>query len=341
MKYQVGDKIIVLHSNEEGEVIEILNEKMVMIEVRGVKFPAYMDQIDFPYFKRFTEKKLFPEQKKPRVFIDNVPKEKIQPNKAKVSEGAWLSLIPKFSVDEFNDEVVELFRIHLVNKTDKAYKFTYRQQFFGEPEFELKNEVLAFHDFYLHDLPFADFNDNPSFSFDFELVIPDRRKADHYEASVKVKARQLFRQIEAMKENNQPTITYKLFDVYPDKSEEEKFEISGLAAKGYRIYEAKKARQHLDPPRSVIDLHMEKLSDDWQGMSNQEILDLQLSTFEKWYENALAHLQPGLIVIHGVGSGRLRDEIHDRLKHRKEVKTFINQYDPRFGYGATEIFFQY
>lgn len=54
MKYQVGDDIIVLHSNEEGKVIEVISDKMVMIEVRGVKFPAYMDQIYFPYFKRFT-----------------------------------------------------------------------------------------------------------------------------------------------------------------------------------------------------------------------------------------------------------------------------------------------
>jgi hypothetical protein len=58
MKYQVGDEIIVLHSNEEGRVVELMNDKMVMIEVRGVKFPAYMDQIDFPYFLRFTKKKL-------------------------------------------------------------------------------------------------------------------------------------------------------------------------------------------------------------------------------------------------------------------------------------------
>mgnify|MGYP000200317558 CR=1 FL=1 len=54
MKYQVGDEILVLHSNEEGHIIEIMNNEMVMIEVRGVKFPAYMDQIDFPYFKMFT-----------------------------------------------------------------------------------------------------------------------------------------------------------------------------------------------------------------------------------------------------------------------------------------------
>ena len=57
MKYRVGDKMVVLHTDEEGTVVDIMNDKMVMIEVRGVRFPAYMDQIDFPYFKMFTQKK--------------------------------------------------------------------------------------------------------------------------------------------------------------------------------------------------------------------------------------------------------------------------------------------
>src|SRR3954470_19759427 len=106
MKYQVGDKIIVLHSEEEGKVIDIINEKMVMIEVRGVKFPAYMDQIDFPYYKRFTEKKLFPEKKAPKQYIDQLPKEKRVQVSTKETDGVWLTLIPKFSMDEFGDEIV-------------------------------------------------------------------------------------------------------------------------------------------------------------------------------------------------------------------------------------------
>ena len=70
MKYQVGDTILILHSNEEGEVVEIINEKMVTVEVGGVQFPVYTDQIDFPYFKRFTEKKIvFPKNQK--VYNDN------------------------------------------------------------------------------------------------------------------------------------------------------------------------------------------------------------------------------------------------------------------------------
>jgi hypothetical protein len=89
MKYEVGDDIIVVHSNDPGKVIEILNDKMVLIEVKGVKFPAYMDQIDFPYFKRFSEKKLFPEQRKPKVYVDQVQKEKRR-DEVKVADGIWV-----------------------------------------------------------------------------------------------------------------------------------------------------------------------------------------------------------------------------------------------------------
>jgi dsDNA-specific endonuclease/ATPase MutS2 len=76
-------------------------------------------------------------------------------------------------------------------------------------------------------------------------------------------------------------------------------------------------------------------------MTNFEIITLQLQAFEKYYDLALAHRQPSMVVIHGVGSGKLRDEIHELLRMKKEVKSFINQYDARYGYGATEIFFQY
>ena len=48
MKFEVGDKVIIQHSSDEGEVVEIINDKMVLVDVRGVRFPAYTDQLDFP-----------------------------------------------------------------------------------------------------------------------------------------------------------------------------------------------------------------------------------------------------------------------------------------------------
>src|SRR3954447_2477552 len=101
MKFEVGDKVVVNQTNEEGEVIDIINDKMVMVDVRGVKFPAYIDQLDFPYFKRFSEKKMF-RSKKEKKFVEDVRKEK-EP-KHKVVDGVWLSFLPVTDTDEFGDD---------------------------------------------------------------------------------------------------------------------------------------------------------------------------------------------------------------------------------------------
>jgi hypothetical protein len=338
MKYQIGDIILILHSNEEGEVVDIINDKMVMVNVGGVQFPAYTDQIDFPYFKRFAGKKLFP-PKKEKKYVDDIKKEK-ETNTRKIADGMWLTFLPVIDTDEFGDDVVEQLKVHLVNRTEADYRFDYKLAFFGKPEFELKNVIHPFEDFYIHDVPFEDLNDNPFFEFEFSLQKPDKKKAEICTASLKLKPKQLFAKIEEIRSKNEASFSYRLFDIYPDKAAEDFIETAPLSSK-YKVYDASKAKQHMEPPRSVIDLHIEKLTDHWQQLSNLQIIAMQLKTFEKYYDLAVAHLQPSLVVIHGVGSGRLRDEIHELLKHRKEVKTFVNQYDPRFGYGATEIFFQY
>ena len=340
MKFQIGDKVLVLHSNEEGEVVDIINDKMVMIDVRGVKFPAYIDQLDFPYFKRFSEKKLFPEKKKAKTYIDDVRKEK-ESNFKQVADGAWLVFLPEFDMDEFGDDVIKNLKVHLLNHTHHGYKFDYRLNFFGQSSFELTNEVYAFKDFYLHDVPFSDLSDNPIFTFDFSLISTDKRKADHFEATIKIKPKQLFTKIEELKQKGEATFSYLLFKDYPDRPVDiEPVIIPGITDK-YKVYDAAQAKQHLEPAKHELDLHIERLTPDWQYMDSLEKLTLQLDTFEKYLDLAMVHHLPSMIVIHGVGTGRLKDEVHEILKYRRGVRTFVNQYDPRFGYGATEVFFEY
>ena len=340
MKFQIGDKVVILHSNEEGEVVDIINNKMVMVDVRGVKFPAYNDQLDFPYFKRFTEKKLFPE-KKTIKYIDEIPKEKKKPI-AKQVDGIWLSFVPVMTSDEFGDDVVEELKIHLVNKTEAGYNFKYTLSYSAaQTGFELNNQIHSFEDFYIHDIPFENFNDGPTFNFEFSLLTPDKKKAGYFETSLKLKPRQVFARIEELKKKGEATFSYKLLDKYPDRSEEVPIDVPSLSGAGYRIYEASQARQHLEPAKHEIDLHIEKLSDNWKSLDNFEKLTLQLKTLEKYLDLAIAHHQNSMIVIHGVGTGKLRDEIHEILRLRREVKSFINQYHPAYGYGATEVYFQY
>ncbi|HJU46398.1 MAG TPA: Smr/MutS family protein [Chitinophagaceae bacterium] len=339
MKFQPGDKVVVLHSNEEGEVIDIINDTMVMVEVRGVKFPAYMDQLDFPYFKRFSEKKLV-QEKKEKKYIDQIPKEKTVSG-SNLPEGVWLLFLPQFMKDEFDDELVQLLKVHLINGTDAGYHFHLTLNYQGEPAFELKNQLFPRQDFYLTDIPFENINDSPSFDVEFNLLNPDKRKAEFYETMLKLKPKQVFTKIEDIKKKGDPTFSYQLFNTYPDKIHEEKLDFSKLSASGFKVYEASQFRQYIAPARDTIDLHIEHITDNWEKLDNFGILTLQLAEFEKYYELAVLHRQAYLTVIHGIGSGRLKEEIHTLLKGRKEVRSFENKYHPSHGYGATVISFNY
>ncbi len=341
MKFEVGDKVVVKHSNEDGKVVEILADKMVLVEVRGVRFPAYTDQLDFPYFKQFSSKKLFEEKKPSKKYIEDLKREKNAP-KYKVAEGVWLLFFPVFSKDVFEDDVVEELKLYLVNQTDHGMKFHFWLNFAGGAEMEIQNEVYALQDFYLMNIPFEDLNDNPVFDFEFSLITPDARKNDYFETSYKPKAKQVFKQIETLKQKSEAFFSVQLFQQYPDKvklakefADSEPF--SKLSKAGFKVIAGKRVDND-PPPPSVIDLHIEKLTDSYGSMTAHEKLMLQLREFEKWLDKAELHYMKHLWVIHGVGSGRLRDEVHEVLKLRHDVKNFIAQYHPWYGHGATEIF---
>lgn len=241
MKYEVGDKIIVLHSDEEGKVIELINDKMVMIEVRGVKFPAYMDQIDFPYFKMFTQKKIV---EKKKIHIDHVKKEKPTIRK-KIADGVFLNFIPIFDKDIFDDDVVEKVKVFLINYNEEDYQFKYNLVFDGESHFELKSEVRGLTDFYLHDIEFEDLSAGPSFEFEFSLSKENKKKAPFFESMVKLRGKQLFKKLEELQAKNEPSFSMEIFVHYPDKVAEEKMDLSKLGNAGFRFYEVSKAKEYL------------------------------------------------------------------------------------------------
>lgn len=341
VKYQIGDRVLILHSDEEAEVVDIINDQMILVDVMGVSFPVYMDQVDFPYYKRFTEQRQLPAQKE-KQFIDNVKKEKKESH-IKIEDGVWLTFLPVMEQETLNDEelLIKEFKIHVVNNTGISYHFIYALHFFGKPDFELKNTLHPFEDFYLHDIAFEDLNDNPSFEFEFHLVDPDKTKEDYIDRVIRLKPKQIFAQLKTLKEKSSATFSQRLFEKYPDRKFEEIIEVSDRLKSGAKIYNAGEGRQHLEQALSVIDLHIEKLTDAYSGMSNFEMLSLQLKFFEKYYLLAVLHRQPSLIVIHGIGEGKLKEEIHNLLRKKAENIRFSNDYHPRYGFGATEINFQY
>jgi hypothetical protein len=338
MKYEVGDKIIVKATNEDGKVVEIMNEKMVMIEVRGVRFPAYMDQIDFPYFNMFFKPK--PVEKKPKtIYVDNVKREK-PTKKQKITDGVFLQFFPVYDKDIFDDDIVEKVKVYLVNQNEEGYTFEYNLFFAGQNDFTLKNSLDGLTEFYLHDIDFDDMSDTPKFEFNFSLAIPDKKKAPAHEVFFKLGGKKLFKKIEETKAKNEASFSYELFTFYPDKIEVDNVDLTKLENAGFKVYNANEIKRNLPPARTIVDLHIEKISNNWQQLKANEILPTQLNEFHKYYELAVAHKIPEFIVIHGIGEGILKDEIHQILKAKNEVKFFVNQYHHLYGFGATEIYFK-
>ena len=74
-------------------------------------------------------------------------------------------------------------------------------------------------------------NDSPTFNIEFSLLQPEKRKAEYFETSLKLKARQLFDKIEELKKKNEPTFSYRLFETYPDKQEDDTPDLSSLVQK--------------------------------------------------------------------------------------------------------------
>jgi len=341
MKYQLGDKIYLLHSNEEGEVVAFINEEMVEVEVEGIRFPVYMDQIDFPYYKRFTEKK--ESIPAPRTYIDQVKTEKpVDPKVNNGNTGVHLVFFPIFNKENFEEDKVSYFKIFLVNDTTIDYLFKYEQDYARDSGFCLDGLLKSGQDLYLHNIDFESFNDYPKFSVQFALNTDKKSNRDaFFETILKIKPKHLIEKIESILFETSASFSFLLMKEMPFESNDKTI-ASPKNILPQKVSNTKVQLQSpLPAPRSVIDLHIEKITDDWKGLSNYEILTIQLREFEKYFDLAYVHLQPDLIVIHGVGKGKLKDEIHQILKQKKEVKNFVHRYHPRYGYGATEIYFAY
>ncbi|MEZ0538733.1 Smr/MutS family protein [Fibrella arboris] len=91
-------------------------------------------------------------------------------------------------------------------------------------------------------------------------------------------------------------------------------------------------------PDAVVDLHIEKLlPNNPQGNVPGDLVAIQLRAFEKNLENAIASGMPDITFIHGVGSGKLRQELHRQLSRHPHVRFFEDAQKQKFGYGATKV----
>lgn len=333
MKFTVGDKVLLTQTQEEGIITGELGGGMYEVTVGSVSFPAYEDQLEHPYLKWFLAQR---KAKKKLISGDELPTEKA-PAVQRLASGVYLSFLPEFKPTAFED-VVEQFKIHLLNELPSPLRFSYEViSAQGENIFQHKGTIQGFGHIYLHFMDLETMSQQPRFHWDLESG--EGKETEAAKGILRIRPAKLFTHIQELLTNNQPSFTYLLAsDLMPVPA------TAPVPLSGNKLKTLSKtaipSNPLLPPPRTAVDLHIEQLTDNFRGMSAAEMLRLQLETMEYFLHLAIVHHQERIFLIHGMGKGKLRAEVHRILKEMPEVSVYKNEWHPSYGYGATEVIFR-
>ena len=84
-----------------------------------------------------------------------------------------------------------------------------------------------------------------------------------------------------------------------------------------------------------IDLHIHELIDDVKGLSNAEMLNIQLKKFNDVMEANKSNKGKKIVFIHGVGNGTLKTELRKQLEQKYKGIYFLDASFKEYGFGAT------
>lgn len=96
--------------------------------------------------------------------------------------------------------------------------------------------------------------------------------------------------------------------------------------------------QKANPKNNIIevDLHLHELVDSTTGMSNADMLGVQMDTFRKALEENKKNKGQKIVFIHGVGNGTLKTDLRKELE-RKYKYNYQDASFREYGFGATLV----
>ena len=112
-----------------------------------------------------------------------------------------------------------------------------------------------------------------------------------------------------------------------------------------------KEKRHADRPQArrvehhhkkkddiiVQDLHIAELLDNLSGLSNTDMLNVQLDKFREVMEANKKKLGQKIVFIHGKGEGVLRRALLDELKRKWQRCAVQDASFQEYGFGATQV----
>ena len=319
----IGDKVRLIHSKEEGIITRFLKNDVVEVEIEaGFKLPVLRREL--AVVSKAEDKAFKPQTKSSEQTI-----EKRSESKVKADKGIFLAFLP------LNDKTVSL---HIINNTDWDLPFslttgsdkTHRGIIGG---FLKARSVQSSPT----DLALKDFDEWGSFAFQaFYHTFGFFVERPVFIKKLRLRANTFFNQKKIAPLLQKETYLFQL-DAEDLPELPLTINVNELKEKMFSSKTEEISPKSFEKPSPTIDLHIEQLSKNALSMSNAQMLDLQLRTFETKFENAIASGMDEIVFIHGVGNGVLKQEIQRKLAGHKNVAWFQDAQKEKFGYGATRI----
>jgi hypothetical protein len=310
----IGDKVRMLRGREEGVVTRFLDGKLVEIEIEdGFRIPVLRSELAIVSTEETAQFK-----KPAAVDLGKQPAKEII-----ASKGIYMAFVI------INDNALALY---LVNNTDLDMPYTigetHQDTYKGLQAGILKRKTSV----KVHEVTTQNFENWPTYLL--QMLFFKEGSIQLQEPLIK-KIR--FRANSFFKAKQPAPLLGK--DAYLFQIDKENVEIQPqkIVEALFKDDKVVPKNNSIPAPSREVDLHIEKLSKDYNKMSNAEILQFQLQTFEKTLEQAIANGMDEITFIHGVGNGIMRMEIHKRLSKNPHVQFFKDAMKEKFGYGATLV----
>jgi DNA-nicking Smr family endonuclease len=339
---KVGDKVKFLNDVGGGVVTRFLNKNMVMVEnYDGFEIPYLINQLidtSAPELNVGTASQ--PKQNvqteiAPRIEMEETPGEIIN---GKNSPDFYFCFVPADSGNPLASEI----KLFLVN--DSNFTVLYRYSYITENGFEtVKHGTLQSNSkILLENIVQSDLSELPEYGF--QIIYFQNKENEWNEPitkqfkvnPVKFYKEKSFHANQLFKKNAMVLqITKNILTTEIDKLTEADFQ-KVVAEK-----EQEPLVEKIKPKRTneivEVDLHINELVDNAQGLSNHEILEIQKEKVETEIKAAVQTGVKKIVFIHGVGQGVLKQEVINLLKSKFRKYYFQDASFKEYGYGATMV----
>lgn len=337
-----------MHTGDQGVVSGLLEDGMVMVylEREDMEIPAFPDDlIRFEAIgKAEVKAKIISGKKDKEAAKAPVPPAVETQYLVLRHSGIHLAFEPVLGIDGLPAS----YTIYLLN--DSSLDLLYDIYFLRNHKRPVKWEGRSASGTYtqLGAMEYDDLNESPSFTAGLSWITTEG-VGKPQEKSLNLKAKTFFAGQKVAPFLNRPVHLFRLIDK-PAEIQEKKDGTEDLYSYTKRHHRQVslnplQSNKHLNKHETrelaefpvELDLHIEKLTDNWRKLSNAEILRKQIAAFETYLDNAVRLGVPRVFVIHGIGEGILKNSIATRLFGNPDVESFRNEYHPNYGWGATEI----